>query len=258
MMRAALRNWLFALAILSASICHVAVGRAQVGPVPGMGPVAFSKSSLPVSITFGASSASQSPSGISISTAAASRYIVIAAFAAGGTAGTQVTGITLDDGGGGGARSATLLKRAGDGGSGANLEFIEIWLISSSVGTTANIVVTWSQSLYDAGVATWAVYNTNGTASATASNVQNGTGAAASVTVTVPANGGEVAATACRSLSSCTMTYVGATKDYDNVNGFDAYSGAHGLTAGSPLTISATPAASSIGHSLVAAAFSPL
>ncbi len=194
-------------------------------PIP---PVNFS----PPDVTFTAATSSSSNlttytfAGVSIGTAAADRYVVVAAHTDCGAASPTVVTI--------GGINATLLE-ANDG--------VGLFMALVPTGTTASIVVTFSATCARAAIGVWSV---TGLSRATPINSSkaSGTGVTASTGVSA-SHGGCVIAASTHSGGTGISWSGGVTERYDSVNGNSTrYSAGdtEGLAAGT-----VTPAAASSG-----------
>lgn len=134
--------------------------------------------------------------GVSISTAASNRKVVVCCMsrAAGAINSVTVAGV-----------SATLAVSAD--GSNANSE---IWVADVPTGTTANIDVVYSTGKVRAAIAVYAMY---GAASSTPTNTYTDTATPWSQSINVPA-GGVAFACQCNS-DNLAFTWAGLTEDYD-------------------------------------------
>lgn len=138
-----------------------------------------------------------------------------------------------------GGLSASLVK---DNGSTVSAP-AQIWICNTStLGTTADIVVTWGAGVGGCGIGTYRMANGNATATATAA-----TGASSGVsTLTLTIAAGNVAVAVAQQLfsvlSTCTWTGTSTpTEDYDaETDSGDCQSAAHSTATGTNLTFIAT------------------
>lgn len=158
---------------------------------------------LPVTVTFtatpnnGSALTTYTYTGVSFSTAAAGRKIVVSVHA--GFGGTTVSTLTI------GGISATFIQRAN---AGSNY-VVEMWEATVPTGTTGTIVVTWNAGQNFCSVGVWAVYNAAATYSAAAVSSAD----PLSASVAIPANGCSIAAA--HTADAATATWTTLTENYD-------------------------------------------
>ena len=171
--------------------------------------------------------------GKSLSTAAASRKIVVTIFGASATTTLTISTVTVA------GVSATLVKAHQDVGG---EEYVQIWQAAVPTGTTGDVVVTWSGSVVCCGIGIFAMYDAASAASATAgaNNTPN-----PSVSLSIPANGAAIGVAG--GAGTATWTWTNLTENYDAVvEGVQNHTGASKtVVAAETPTITATPSPSS-------------
>ena len=206
----------------------------------GGGPIVITNTANAVSGTDGTSITFSAQS---FGTAADDRHMIVC------YAGTQTTGdgstITSMTIGGVSATSVVTIDSL-TGGGGAHV-MTAIWIAAVPTGTTGDVVINFSTTFLNHGIS---IFSMTGAASSTASSTNSarddGADAdAITLSVTIPSGGGGVGCYGqvnTGAAASCTWT--GLTEAYDNTRELSStFSTASSTTAGSPLSITATPAA---------------
>lgn len=163
----------------------------------------------------------------SIGTASASRYVVVAVATVDGTVAAH-NSVTV------GGVSCNSLANAGTSGDNR----VTMWITQTAIesGTTADIVVTCSNSETACTIGVWAVYDIT---SNTAADAQTDTGTTLSVSVTVPAGGVIIAAAFATSAGPPTHTWTNVTEDFETANAGGRFSGASTVSvAGGTIAVS--------------------
>jgi hypothetical protein len=195
---------------------------------------------VPAAITFAdstASSANQTAytfSGHAIGTASSDRYVVIAISGRDTAATFSVSSVTV----GGANCSLAHASAINQTGTGAT----EIWITDApfTSGTTADIIVTWSEGIIRMGIGVFALTGANGTASAGSNSGHSPSGTVVSTTITIAANGVGVA---CSQVGEdATAVWVGLTERYEEAMESGTHTGSSGAfsTIQSGITVSNT------------------
>ena len=184
------------------------------------------------------SSATHNHGTLSIGTAAADRYVLVA-ITANGSSTANLTSVTI------GGVSATLYQNTTIG-SGGSFCISAFAVLLVTTGTTANITLNYSGSFSRSAIG---IYNLNGLGSSTpVDHSSDSTASASTLSLTLNSTAGGVilGVFSNRTTSgSTTVTWTGATEDYDtNVwGGLSVYvaSSSHGSTASSTQNITVSP-----------------
>lgn len=199
------------LGILSAAILHVSIGYAQVGPIPGIGPMlsyghqtnltyvgSNNSTSTATTITF----TSQS-----IGTASSDRIVLVCLNWIRGATGGSTTSVTV------GGSAATLVSDASSTNLGGFSFVTSIYQIAVSTGTTATISASFSSAGSGATIDVYTLTNYRSATAAYASNTNNASATTLSLTPSV--NSGAVILATSQYAAIGAYTWSGVTKDSD-------------------------------------------
>jgi hypothetical protein len=220
------------------------LSQAQIGPLPGMGPLIFA-GTPPVAVTSQASTSQNSGAttytftSMAIGTAAANRYVVAAITGTGISGAETVSTVTI-----GGISAVQLVSDSLNGGSN---NVIALFIALVPTGTTANVVATFSVAQVRAGAATWSVTNLLSTTPTGTNSAQSTISAAVTASANVTGQGAIIGACMEQPLGA-TFTWTNLSSDF-NVNGGTntiVFGGAHALFS-STVNQSVTCTASSLG-----------
>jgi hypothetical protein len=154
-----------------------------------------------------------------------------------------------------GGVSATVVD---SGTGGVDNERAEIWQADVPTGTTANIVVTMSQSQNRLAAGVFAIYGAASAAHDTATVAATGV---RSTTIDIPASGVCIAVDSAQYTGSFkTHTWAGVTEDYDSqIEKYYMTSGGSDAFAAQQtgLTVSCTPSAAAFGANMTVASWGP-
>lgn len=184
-------------------------------------------------------------SSVSLGTADADRHILVATGARASSART-ITGVTIA------GISATELRD-----SSADQTNGSLWIAAVPSGTTGNIVLTYSGTMVRAHIAVFRLVGINPTPVDVDSHGIAGSSSAARTVTLDSVAGGYAVGAYVASGASTTASWSGVTEDYDfsyEASGNRA-SGGHGSTAGTSVTVTATPSGSVLDGILIAATF---
>lgn len=253
-----MKRFLAAQLIVVACLFHAAFGWAQSPVLPGPGlPVASgvtpATATFVASVVENAGTTTATFNAAAIGTASANRVIAIIAMCRAGTNGNLPTGVTF-----GGNAGTHVALSPGDNVTG-NVMSTDIWYFADggSLGTTANIVVTWTSANTRSGISTYAITTSNpssvvgsGAGSSTTANTLTPTA------VTIPSNGVGIAGVLTQNgPGSQTTTFTaGATLDSSSsMSASNAFAVGHTTATGSvSVTGSSTPVANFMAMSLAA------
>jgi hypothetical protein len=197
-------------------------------------------SMAPLAVTFtdsdssGSNNTTYTFTGLSIGTAAATRYVIAGFAAEGGSNPTAASSVTI------GGVSATLLSGTGT--------YAAIYIALVPTGTTATVAITLNAEASRCGVVVWTAANLS---SASAQDTLTDTSDPLSGTIDVPSEGAVVAIAAHGNSNGHLFTWTGATEDAEFDRGTNrTMSGAHAEVAAGETgrTVSATTTTSTDLH----------
>lgn len=184
-----------------------------------------------------------------IGTAAANRYVIVAAGGSNSPTSSTLNSVTVA------GNSATSVVTA-NGFAGTITSPTGIFIYGPlPTGTTATITITFSGAMARAGIGIWTATGLN---SATATATSSSTANPASTTINISANGFAIGYAIAVIGTSNTFTWTGLTKQFDQVqDSSTSQTGASDTfaTAQSSRTVTATPNGTPISNSMVVAAF---
>lgn len=202
--------------ILFAWLLFSSVAFAQVGQIPAWPPLQRVVSGTPFGITFVSNNNSVVATSAytftaqNIGTADATRIVVVAISAQGGT-GITVLSVTI-----GGVFAAQVSGAYAQASSGPATD---IWQLAVPTGTSADIIVTWSTSITRMAVAVYGVIGT-GVSVSTGANANSATSVSTLVqSATIPASGGAIGILNAHSSTAGAMTPTNLVSDTNVVFG---------------------------------------
>lgn len=160
---------------------------AQVGPIPGMGPLPFPPCLQQLSYVGGNSISSAATTitftSQAIGTAASSRLVVVAINWLAGATGRSLTGVTF------GGSSANSVVTAINGTLGGDSLVEALYSLPVPTGTTSTIVLTFSTGGSGANIDVFSLYNLNSQTAFNTASTSSASAAALTVTPQVPVCG---------------------------------------------------------------------